>query len=101
MPINDDKQVQEALAERQVSNVHTPDLVWVVDDQVAQKIRAYILCVMKFAEVRPRKQRYDIHEPHKAPNPLPVDSISTVIPQIVCHFAIPPRWVFQVCLVNN
>ena len=101
VPVNDHEQVEKAFPQRQVRDIHSPDLIHVVDYKISKQIGSDIFCVVALAEVGPGKQGNDIHEPHQASDAFSVDVIAIAVSQVVGHFAITPGRMFQMGLVEN
>jgi len=101
IPVENDKQVQEAFEKRQIGDVDAPDLIRMIDVQVSQQIWPHVLRMIAFAEIGTWKQCDDVHQPHQAPHALAVNLIAMIVPQVVGHLAIAPRRVFQMGPVND
>lgn len=101
VPVDDNKQVQKALLERQVGNVDSPNLITVIDNEISQQVWSDILGMVAFTEIRSGKQGDDVHKPHQASHPLAIDIIAASMPQMVSHLAITPGRMFQMSPIND
>src|SRR3954453_20385406 len=75
MPVHDRHQVDEALGQRDVGDVCTPDLVDAVDRQAAQQVRVLGMLRRRLAGVGALVDGHQSHQPHQALNPLAVHRV--------------------------
>ena len=73
MPVHDCHQVNEALGQRDIRNIATPDLVDAIDRQAAEEVGILDVLGRRLAGVRALVDGDQSHQPHQALNPFAVD----------------------------
>jgi hypothetical protein len=81
MPVHHCDEIQEPSAPWKVRDIHRPDLVRSVDDQVPQQIRIDRMCRMRLTGVFLAVNRLDPHQSHQAPYPSSSDTDVATLPQ--------------------
>ena len=100
VPVDDGRQVQEAVPDGDVGDIDRPCLVRPVDDRVAQEVGHDLRMLAPLGEVRTRVKGFDAHFAHIACSLPPADVVAAPL-QLSCHLAGAPSRIVRMQVVND